>query len=209
MIQIAKEQMKEISQKQAEAIKHIIQSRDFNLSEYKKLKNVLDSRVITRRDASAFLEYCYAKVGFERYFNGHHHKAYATCCYCKGRDNLRRIENLKTGKRNWCCQTCRSNIADPDIIDLPTARVGFSWAQRRNELVKIRGLATDIVLMADDSSVGVVPKKVAQMAEEIMETAHALLNGRVETKGAEILAAAGVQLSDSQACYAEVMKNGC
>jgi hypothetical protein len=209
MIQIAKEQMKEISEKQTNAIKHIIQSRDFNFSEYNKLKRILDSRVITRRDASAFLEYCYAKVGFERYFNGHHHKAYAACCYCKGRDNLRKTENLKTGKRHWCCQTCRTNIADPDIIDLPTARGGLSWAQKRNELVKIRGLATDILLMADDSSVGVVPKGVTQIAEEIMDTARALLNGRAEVKQAGILAAASVQLSDSQACYTEVVKNGC
>jgi len=122
MVQIQKEQIKEISEKQAEAIKQIIQSRHFNLSEYRKLKKILDSRVITRRDASAFLEYCYAKVHFERFFNGHKHKAYAECCYCKGRDKLRKIENLKTGVRKWCCQTCRINIADGDIIDLPTAK---------------------------------------------------------------------------------------
>jgi hypothetical protein len=209
MIQIAKEQMKEISQKQAEAVKHIIQSRDFNLSEYKKLKKTLDSRVITRRDAAVFLEYCYTKVHFERYFNGHHHKAYAACCYCKGRDNLRKIENLKTGKRNWCCQTCRSNITDPDIINVPRVGNGLSWAQKMNELVKIRGLATDIVQMADDSSGGVVPKGVAEMVQEIEERVSGLLNSRAEVKRAEILAAAGVQLSDSQACYAEAMKNGC
>jgi hypothetical protein len=122
MIQIVKERMKEISEKQTNAIAHIIQSREFNLSEYNKLKKILDSRVITRRDASAFLEYCYAKVGFERYFNGHHHKAYAACCYCKGRDDLRKIENLKTGERHWCCQTCRCHITDPDMIDLPAGR---------------------------------------------------------------------------------------
>jgi collagenase-like PrtC family protease len=122
MIQIAEERMKEISDKQIQAIRKIVQSRDFNLSEYIKLKRILDSRVITRRDASAFLEYCFAKVHFERYFNGHHHKAYAACCHCKGRDNLSKIENLKTGKRHWCCQTCRSHITDPDIIDLPAGR---------------------------------------------------------------------------------------
>ena len=121
MVQLQEEQTKEISQKQADAIKHIIQSRDFNLSEYKKLRRILDSRVITRYDASVFLEYCYAKVHFERYFNGHHHKAYAYCCFCKGRDNLRKIENLKTGERNWCCQTCRSNITDESVIVLPAA----------------------------------------------------------------------------------------
>lgn len=121
MMQLQKIQAKEISQKQADAINQIIQSGDFNLAEYRKLKKILDSRVITRYDASVFLEYCYTKVYFERYFNGHHHKAYAYCCFCKGRDNLRKIEDIKTGKRNWCCQTCRSNITDADIIDLPTA----------------------------------------------------------------------------------------
>jgi hypothetical protein len=122
MIQIVKERMKEISPKQAAAIQQVILCKDFNLAEYKKLKRTLDFKVITRRDASAFLEYCFAKVHFERYFNGHHHKAYAACCHCKGRDNLSKIENLKTGKRHWCCQTCRSHITDPDIIDLPAGR---------------------------------------------------------------------------------------
>jgi len=120
MVQL-QNQMKEISDKQIEAIKQIIRSRDFNLAEYKKLKTILDSRVITRRDAAVFLEYCYVKVHFERYFNGHNHKAYAACCFCKGRDNLKKIENFKTGERNWCCQTCRSNIADQSIIVLPSA----------------------------------------------------------------------------------------
>ena len=122
MVQLQGEQTKEISQKQTDAIKHIIQSRDFNLSEYKKLKRILDSRVITRYDASVFLEYCYAKVHFERYFNGHHHKAYAYCCFCGGRDDLRKIEDIKTGMRKWCCGTCRINITDEDTVDVPTAR---------------------------------------------------------------------------------------
>jgi hypothetical protein len=121
MVQIQKEQKKEISEKQANAIKQIIQSRHFNLSEYRKLKKILDSRVITRRDASAFLEYCYTKVYFERFFNGRH-KAYAYCCFCKGRDDLRKIENIKTGVRKWCCKICRINITNDDIIGLPTAK---------------------------------------------------------------------------------------
>jgi len=120
MVQL-QNQVKQISDKQTEAIKQIIQCRDFNLSEYRKLKRILDSRVIARRDASVFLEYCYAKVHFERYFNGHHHKAYAACCFCKGRDNLRKIENIKTGIRKWCCQTCGTNITDENIIVVPTA----------------------------------------------------------------------------------------
>lgn len=122
MVQITQGQVKEISDKQAEAIKQIIQSRDFNLAEYRKLKKILDSRVITRRDASVFLEYCYVKVNFERYFNGHHHKAYAACYLCQGRDNLGKIESLKTGERNWCCQTCRASLTDSDIVDVPGAR---------------------------------------------------------------------------------------
>jgi hypothetical protein len=119
MVQILKQKIKEITEKQTAAIKHIIQNRDFNLSEYRKLKKILDSRVITRRDASMFLEYCYAKVRFERYFNGHKHKSYAACCFCKGRDNLRKIENLKTGVRKWCCRTCRINLTDEAFIDMP------------------------------------------------------------------------------------------
>lgn len=122
MVQILKERIKEITEKQTAAIKQIIQNRDFNLSEYKKLKRILDSKVITRRDASVFLEYCYAKVHFERYFNGHKHKSYAACCFCKDRDSLAKIENLKTGERRWCYRTCRINLTDENIIDVPTAK---------------------------------------------------------------------------------------
>jgi|GEM_PF-2554138 len=209
MIQIAEERMKGISDKQIQAIKQIIQSRDFNLAEYRKLKKILDSRVITKRDAGAFLEYCYAKVHFERYFNGYHHKAYASCCFCKGRDNLGKIENLKTGERNWCCQTCRTNITNPDIIDLPAARGRADEDQKMNKITKIRGLATDIVLIADDSSAGIVPHEVAAMGEEIMEIASGLLRARAQAEGAETSAAAGVRLQDGQVCRAEVVKYGC
>ena len=124
MEQIQNDTIKQITDKQAAAIKQIIQSRDFNLTEYKKLKLILDSRILNRADASVFLEYCFAKVNFERHFNGHHHKAYAYCCFCKGRDDLRKIENIKTGVRKWCCKICRINITNDDIIDLPTAKEG-------------------------------------------------------------------------------------
>lgn len=127
MVQIVKEKIRQITSKQAAAINQIIQSRDFNLAEYKKLKKILDSRVPNRTDASVFLEYCFAKVHFERHFNGRHHKAYAYCYFCKDRNDLRKIETLKTGIRRWCCGTCRINITDEDIVDVHTAR------QRRNE----------------------------------------------------------------------------
>ena len=166
MVQIVKERMKDITEKQIAAIKQIIQNKGFNLSDYKKLKRILESRVITRQDASVFLEYCYAKVHFERYFNGHKHKSYASCFQCKGRDNLRKIENIKTGEKKWCCQTCRIDITDPDIIDLPAAQGNTGGAQKRNELTRIRGLATDIVLMADDSSGSVVPDAVSRKGQQ-------------------------------------------
>ena len=121
MVQILKDRIKAITPRQAEAIKQIIQNRDFNLAEYKKLRKILDSRVITRRDASTFLEYCYAKVHFERYFNGLKRKAYAACYFCKGRDSLTKVENLRTGIRKWICNCCRINLIDENVIDLPTA----------------------------------------------------------------------------------------
>ena len=127
MERIQNDTIKQITDKQAAAIKQIIQSRDFNLTEYKKLKLILDSRILNRADASVFLEYCFAKVNFERHFNGHHHKAYAYCCFCRGRDDLGKIENVKTGIKKWCCKICRINITDGDIIDVPAAR------QKRNE----------------------------------------------------------------------------
>jgi hypothetical protein len=209
MIQIAKGQMKEISEKQMQAIKKIVQSRDFTLSEYRKLKEVLDRRVVTRQDASMFLEYCFAKVRFERYFNGHHHKAYAACCFCKGRDDLRKIENIKTGQRHWCCQTCRSNITDEDVMVLPTARGGIGGTQKRNEVARIRGLATDIALMARDYPMAVVAGELADMAEEIWERASGLLKGKAEAERTETSAAGDVQLREGKVGCVEVVKNEC
>lgn len=87
--------------------------------------------MITRRDASMFLEYCYAKVHFERYFNGLKRKAYAACYFCKSRDNLRKVENLKTGTRKWCCETCRVNLTDENVIDLPTARARREYSSEK------------------------------------------------------------------------------
>ena len=74
MIQIAEERIKEISERQMLLIGRTIQGRDFNLSEHKRLKEVLEHRIITRHDAPVFLEYCFAKVCFKRYSNGHEHK---------------------------------------------------------------------------------------------------------------------------------------
>jgi hypothetical protein len=176
MIQITTEQMKPISDRQMDAIKQIILSKNFTLGEYKKLKEVLGRRVITRRDASAFLEYCYAKVFFERYFNGHEHRAYAGCCFCKSRDNLRRVENRETGRRRWCCEACLSKGTDASLVVVPRRRGGIGGTQKRNEVARIRGLATDIALTARDCPAGVVAGELAEMAEDIVERASGLLN---------------------------------
>ena len=45
----------------------------------------------------------------------------------------------------------------------------------RNDLTRIRGLATDIVLMADNFETDFSIKQVSEMAEEIAETAGKLL----------------------------------
>lgn len=58
----------------------------------------------------------------------------------------------------------------------------------RNELAKIRGLATDIVLMADNFETDFSIKQVSEMAEEIVETASKLVNDIVAAERADILA---------------------
>jgi hypothetical protein len=196
MIQMATEQMKAISDRQMDAIKRIIQSRNFTLQEYKKLKEVLAGRVITRRDASTFLEYCYAKVSFERSFNGHRHQGYAGCCFCKSRDNLKRVENRRTGRRGWCCEACIGKGTDPSIVVVPKTRRGISGTQKRNELARIRGLATDIALTAGDCPAGVVPGELAEMAAEVAERASGLLAGR--TEAVATMAAARLQSRDGR-----------
>jgi len=58
----------------------------------------------------------------------------------------------------------------------------------RNELARIRGLATDIVLMADNFETDFSIHQVSEMAEEIAETAGKLVNDVIEVERADILA---------------------
>jgi hypothetical protein len=58
----------------------------------------------------------------------------------------------------------------------------------RNELAKIRGLATDIVLTADDLEGDFDVDGVREMAEEIMETSSRLIQRVAEAERAEVLA---------------------
>jgi hypothetical protein len=58
----------------------------------------------------------------------------------------------------------------------------------RNELTRIRGLATDMVLMADNFPQDFSVDGVREMAEEIVETAGKLVKDIIEVERAEILA---------------------
>ena len=58
----------------------------------------------------------------------------------------------------------------------------------RNELARIRGLATDMVLMADNFPQDFSVDGVREMAEEIVETAGKLVKDIIEAERAEILA---------------------
>jgi len=58
----------------------------------------------------------------------------------------------------------------------------------RDELARIRGLATDIVLMADNYETDFSIKQVSEMAEEIVETSSRLFQNVLEAEKADILA---------------------
>jgi len=58
----------------------------------------------------------------------------------------------------------------------------------RDELARIRSLATDIVLMADNSSADFAIDRVEEMAEEIVETSSRLFKNVLEAEKADILA---------------------
>jgi hypothetical protein len=58
----------------------------------------------------------------------------------------------------------------------------------RNELTRIKGLATDIVLMADNFETDFSINQVSEMAEEIVETAGKLVKDIIEAERADILA---------------------
>jgi hypothetical protein len=55
----------------------------------------------------------------------------------------------------------------------------------RDELAKIRGLATEIVLIADDFAAEFPVKEVAEMAEQIMETSRRLIQDALQAERAE------------------------
>ena len=57
-----------------------------------------------------------------------------------------------------------------------------------NELSRIRGLATDIVLMADNFETDFSIKHVSEMAEEITETAGKLINDIIAAEKTDIFA---------------------
>jgi len=58
----------------------------------------------------------------------------------------------------------------------------------RDELARIRSLATDILLMADNSPADFAIDLVEEMAEEIAETSSRLFRDVLEAEKAEILA---------------------
>jgi hypothetical protein len=58
----------------------------------------------------------------------------------------------------------------------------------RNELIRIRGLATDILLMADNFAAGFAVDALGEMAEEIVEMSSKLLKDVIEVERAEIMA---------------------
>ena len=182
MEQTEMERTKAISTRQKEAMEGIIQSKEFSLAECRKLKEVLAHGVSTRREASVFLEYCYASVRFQRCFNRHQQRAQVACCVCKSRDNVGRALSLETGRKAWCCAACLGMGVDPSLVAAPKRQGSLRTNQKKQEVQRIRSLATTILMMADDVSMGVVPRYVAKMVEEIRERANKLLMGKAETE---------------------------
>jgi len=58
----------------------------------------------------------------------------------------------------------------------------------RDELARIRSLATDILLMSENSPADFAIDEVTEMAEEIAETSSRLFQDVLEAERAEILA---------------------
>ncbi len=104
---------------QEEYVVKVMKSRRILDGEYKELKTIWDSQVLTSKDAGIFLAYLFALQNFRRTFINGRHKAYKFCHFCGLRDGIIRIEDFYYSKRLWSCENCFLNSDGERYITFP------------------------------------------------------------------------------------------
>ena len=100
-------------------ISKLLHSRKLRDKEFKEMKLIWETQVLTMTDASFFIEHLLALLKFRRRFNSKNKKCYKICHYCKSRDKITRIEYVKSGVKFWSCETCLINIPEGEFVIVP------------------------------------------------------------------------------------------
>ena len=104
-------------------IAKIMKSKKILDKEYRMFRTILDNQVISTYDAAVFIEHVLSLLKFRRTFFNGKHKAYKTCVYCYSRDEIKRYDNLKTGKKIWLCDTCLMNLGKLYIVPVKSDEI--------------------------------------------------------------------------------------
>lgn len=100
-------------------VSKILYSKRIKDKEFQDLKSIWENQVTTMKDASVFIEFILATLRFRRMFLSEKFKSFKICRYCDVRDNISRIEEAKSGKRFWCCETCLLNLDSKVFVLVP------------------------------------------------------------------------------------------
>jgi len=114
----------EVNQKtpaQEVLITKILKSSKLKDSEYRMLRGILDTKVVTTFDAGVFIEYVLGMLKFRRHFFNGKHKAYKKCYYCTDRNEVERYLNMSNGKKAWVCSTCAVNLDPAKFVPVKIA----------------------------------------------------------------------------------------
>jgi len=104
--------------KQLEKFSQLIQGSFLTKTERDRIVKMIEGRLITKRDYFIVIAKLITDRAFFRHFQGRRKKKIARCVKCKNRVNIKRIENIKTGKREWICSVCWNQSNTENIIEV-------------------------------------------------------------------------------------------
>lgn len=99
-----------MTQKQNVLVSRIIQSSALTKTERDYIVDKVAGKLITSYDANVLIAYLLSKIKFMRHFNGIRNHSIAKCDFCGNRVNLQRYEEIKTRKRVWVCDFCKTTL---------------------------------------------------------------------------------------------------
>ena len=104
-----------VSTKQEVLYCKLLQSSSFTKCERDAIVKVINSKIVTKYDASVLIDYLIFKIRYFKHFSGKRKHAIAKCFFCNERINLKRYLEVETGKKLWFCQFC-ANAQSPSVF---------------------------------------------------------------------------------------------